>query len=113
MQEQLVVISIPQLESIIRSTITSELATLFQEKEKQVETKPIVYRTREYVKDLLHTSYVTVDKYTKQGVLKATYFGRKVLYKESDLDLDLPKAKVLLKKRMKVAWKTTCRKGLM
>lgn len=103
MQEPLVVISIPQLQSIIRSTISSELASLFQEKEKQVENKPIVYRTREYVKDLLHTSYVTVDKYTKEGILKATYFGRKVLYKESDLDLDLPKAKTLLNKRQRVA----------
>jgi hypothetical protein len=103
MQEQLVVISIPQLQSIIKSTISSELATLFQQQERHAEIKPVVYRTREYVKDLLHTSYVTLDKYTKTGVLRATYFGRKVLYKECDLDLDLPKVRALIDKRKKAA----------
>lgn len=103
MSDQLALISIPQLQLIIKSAISSELAVLFQQKEKQDEQKPVVYRTREYVKELLHTSYVTLDKYTKTGVLRATYFGRKVLYKESDLNLDLPKVKALIEKRKKAA----------
>jgi hypothetical protein len=98
MTDSMVLISVQELQAIIKSTLTTELAVLFENKEEnQKDSKKLVYHSREYVKELLHTTYPTLNKYTKAGLLKPVYFGRKVLYPEDELNLALPKIKAVLR----------------
>lgn len=101
MSDQLIVIPSSQLEQIIKDSVRSELSIFFQSQQTKSEEKPVVYRNREYVKNLLHTSYPTLNKYSKEGLLNPVYFGRRVLYNDEELNLALPRIKALMKSKTK------------
>lgn len=93
----LVVIPASELQDLIRSCITSEISSLITSLQKPPEKKELIYRTKKYVRNLLHISYPTIDKYAEAGVLQRTYIGRRVLFEEEALRLAIPKLKALIK----------------
>lgn len=83
------VISKADLKELISTELRSELQSFFTKTALiNQEPKPLVYRSRKYVKDLLQISYPTLDKYSEpgKGILKKYYFGRKVRYLDSDIE---------------------------
>ena len=109
MSDQLVVISKSELAELISSTVYSELSKLLPKIQGVApEKRPVVYRNRKYVKNLLHISYPTLAKYSREGkgqLLFPVRIGRRVLYDDAELMLAIPKLKIILKEedRKKVA----------
>jgi hypothetical protein len=90
-------ISLPQLKELLHTTVTEALLSHSAVTQKPPEEKaPTLYRSRQYVKELLNTTYPTLAKYTRNGVLKADYFGRRPLYPEAELHLALPGLRTIL-----------------
>jgi len=96
MSGTLIVFSKDELKELIKSSIAEALA---EKQEPVTQDPPIIYRTRKYVKDLLHTTYPTLQKYTESGLLNGIYFGRRVMYIESELNLALPRLKCIQAQR--------------
>lgn len=98
----LVVVTEERLELIIQNAIDKALTKGGDlSKEQSSQAPPVVYHTREQVKDILHTTYPTLQKYTDSGLLNATYFGRRVLYRDDELNLALPRIRTIQAKRKK------------
>lgn len=96
---ELIVVSEERVESLIHTAVSKAFAQKDQQSPPPATEQPAVYHTREYVRDLLHTTFPTLQKYTEKGLLTATYFGRRVLYREDQLQLALPRIKTTLGKR--------------
>ena len=96
MSEQFIIIKRDELKELIKSSVTEALS---QKPQQVLEPAPVVYRTRKYVMELLHTSAPTLDKYTKSGLLKVKYFGRRPLYDDASLNLVLPQVQSMIKRK--------------
>jgi hypothetical protein len=104
-QEQLAVLTLSQLQELINTSINSAVSTALapylQKLGQPVQDKEVRYKTRKELTELFHTTLPTIDKYSKAGLLKPIYFGRRVLYREDELQLSLPKVKTLLESSKK------------
>ena len=82
-QIQFVSVTPEQLQNAIIGDVKTQLEGLkrhFQPKEPQT------YKTREQVSKMLNVSYVTLNKWNKNGKLKAVGIGGRVLYRQEDID---------------------------
>lgn len=99
-QEQLAVLTISQLQELINSTVNSAISAAlktYTANNSTASTKETKFYTRKQVKEMLHTTYPTLDKYSRPGgILKKEFFGRRVLYRENELNLALPKLRMLI-----------------
>lgn len=77
--------------------VFKELAPQFHSKE--VQEKEPKYLTRKEVKELFGISFPTLSDHTKKGNLKAYNIGRRVLYKQSELESALVPFHKILKGR--------------
>lgn len=88
MSGQVLVLSKEELTELIKSTVAEALA------ENQLSIRkstPVVYLTRKEAKDVLRTTYPTLQKHTDSGLLKCENFGRKKLYSQEELNLAIPR----------------------
>lgn len=89
--------SILQLENYSREELLKDLRLIIAEelaRQSQPETTK-EYLTRYQVKDLLNSSLPTVDRLTRDGVLKGYRFGRKVLFKSEEVNSSLEEIQAL------------------
>ena len=101
MSDKLVVTTEERLELLIENVMERVLTKKEHQSPEKSQDHPIIYHTREQVRHLLHTTYPTLQKYTDSGLLNATYFGRKVLYRDDELNLALPRIRTIQAKRKK------------
>jgi len=102
--DQLVVITVSQLQELINNSVKAAVDAAFNKhsysNNQPPKEKEVKYLTRKEVKELLHTSLPTVDKYSQPGsILNPIYFGKKKLYREDELNEALPKINALLGKK--------------
>lgn len=85
MSEPLVIISLEQLQTIIDNSLSKFLPLISQHSAES--SKPIVpiYLSRKEACSMLQVTYPTLEKYTKKGILKAHYIGRRVLYIQQEI----------------------------
>lgn len=89
----IVTLSPDDLAAMIRSSLR---AVLDEEPAPPVNGQspdPGAYLTREETCDLLHISLVTLRKYEKRGELLPCRFGRRVLYRKTDVDAALARSR--------------------
>jgi hypothetical protein len=79
---QMINLSINELTILISNCVKSELQNLNEVNRPKPETEIL---TREQTKDLLQTSYVSLWKYNRDGILKAKKIGSKVYYMRQDV----------------------------
>ena len=80
---QLIQITAEQLQNAIITGVNLQLESLklhFQPKEAPK------YLTRSEVSKMLQVSYVTLNKWNKNGTLKAVGIGGRVLYRQKDIE---------------------------
>lgn len=84
-KEMLISLTVEKLENIIENKISKAIEKL---KLKQVETSPKADKllTRNETASLFGISLVTLNKWSKLGILKSYKIGGKVLYKQSELE---------------------------
>lgn len=84
-KEMLISLTVEKLENIIENKISKAIEKL---KLKQVETSPKSDKllTRNETASLFGISLVTLNKWSKLGILKSYKVGGKVLYKQSELE---------------------------
>ena len=84
-KEMLISLTVEKLENIIENKISKAIEKL---KLKQVETSPKADKllTRNETASLFGISLVTLNKWSKLGILKSYKIGGKVLYKLSELE---------------------------
>jgi excisionase family DNA binding protein len=54
-------------------------------KDEKPEPKRVSYLTREETAELLKITLPTIDKYTREGIIKGSKIGSRVLYLESEI----------------------------
>ena len=82
-QIQMISVTPEQLQNAIIEGVKSQLESLklhFQPKQ------PKTYLSRAEVSKMLNVSFVTLNKWNKNGKLKAVGIGGRVLYRQSDID---------------------------
>ena len=82
-QIQMISVTPEQLQNAIIEGVKSQLENLklhFQPKQ------PKTYLSRAEVSKMLNVSFVTLNKWNKNGKLKAVGIGGRVLYRQSDID---------------------------
>jgi hypothetical protein len=99
MPDQFIVVSGEQLDSLIQKAVISALNGRIPQSVTPPQEQSVVYHSREYVRDLLHTTFPTLRKYTNNGLLQATYFGKRVLYRDDHLQIALPRIRIIKRKQ--------------
>jgi hypothetical protein len=84
-----------QLYNTLRGIVREEISNFKPTKEE------IKYRTRKEVKDLLKISLPTLNEYTKNGILKGSRIGSRILYSEQDIERAVKDIPVLKYRRVK------------
>lgn len=75
--------ALPQVEAWLRGIVSNEVSKVLQQKEQ--ERKPEQNYSRDEVCKLLKISKVTLWQRTKEGKIRATKIGRRVVYTESEV----------------------------
>lgn len=97
MSDQLVITQLPELENFFKNLIEKALKDYFVKLSKthSEENNEVKYYTRKELKELLHISYPTIDKYTEKGLLRKVTIGRRVLFVQQEVHSALSKIKAL------------------
>ena len=82
-QIQFISVTPEQLQNAIIEGIKSQLESL---KTHFQPLQPKTYLSRAEVSKMLNVSFVTLNKWNKNGKLKAVGIGGRVLYRQSDID---------------------------
>ena len=82
-QIQFISVTPEQLQNAIIEGIKSQLESL---KTHFQPPRPKTYLSRAEVSKMLNVSFVTLNKWNKNGKLKAVGIGGRVLYRQSDID---------------------------
>jgi|MGYP000499857778 excisionase family DNA binding protein len=82
-QVQFISVTPEQLQNAIIEGIKSQLESL---KTHFQPPQPKTYLSRAEVSKMLNVSFVTLNKWNKNGKLKAVGIGGRVLYRQSDID---------------------------
>jgi excisionase family DNA binding protein len=82
-QIQMISVTPEQLQNAIIEGVKSQLESLKLHFEPK---KPKTYLSRAEVSTLLNVSLVTLNKWNKNGTLKAVGLGGRVLYRQEDID---------------------------
>ena len=82
-QIQFISVTPEQLQNAIIEGIKSQLESL---KTHFQPPQPKTYLSRAEVSKMLNVSFVTLNKWNKNGKLKAVGIGGRVLYRQSDID---------------------------
>ena len=82
-QVQFISVTPEQLQNAIIEGIKSQLESL---KTHFQPLQPKTYLSRAEVSKMLNVSFVTLNKWNKNGKLKAVGIGGRVLYRQSDID---------------------------
>lgn len=80
-----------ELKELFRDVIKEELSNLKQQQKE--ENLTATYLSRQQVCKLLNLSLVTVDKFTRQGILKGYRIGGRIRYKQHEVEESLTAVK--------------------
>lgn len=74
-------LSVTDLRNIIKESVKEEVRTLIPEPPQKIE-----YLTRQETANLLKISLVTLNDWTKKGVIKGYRFNSRVRYKRNEVE---------------------------
>ena len=84
--ENFVVVPINDLKILLGEAVETKLREFLGDNSKQANTDNEGYATRIEVAKMLRISLPTLTQYTKDGILKGYRIGRRVLYKQNEVD---------------------------
>ncbi|MDN3689652.1 helix-turn-helix domain-containing protein [Cyclobacterium jeungdonense] len=84
-------ITIDKFRGIIRSEVMAAIESLSDKEKVKSET----LLTRKETADKLKISLVTLNEWTKRGIIQSYLIGGRVLYKESEIDASLHKTQTV------------------
>lgn len=76
--DSIIVLTPAQLKQLVRETISEVLDRTSQPTQQE-------YFTREEASELLKVSLVTIDKYSKQGLIRSQRIGGRILFHAEDI----------------------------
>lgn len=87
-------ITLDELSTLIANTVESKIQSLIPEPQPEVE-----YLTRQETAKKLGISLVTLNRWTKDGIIKAHRINTRIRYKSDEVDMALNEVESLKYKR--------------